>query len=330
MTNIKEVANLAGVSVSTVSRVLSGKIPVADETRERVLKAVSELNYRPNAIAQGLKGQRIKTIGLIIPNVRSLVFPAAIRGIEDTASKHGYMVVLCNTDEDLETEKIYIDSLRSRLVDGLIFSTARPDHDHIKALYEQGFPLIMLIRNLEEPIDAVVLDNFDGAYQATKYLLEQGLTSVALINGSMEVILYRQRYEGYAKAMEEAGLPLRPELIIHNIYGWEDAYQATVAMLTEGQRPAAIFATNDPKAIGVLRAVKDFGLRVPEDISVVGFDNCDMAPFLDPPLTSVAQPFYDMGVKACERLIKLIEAKRRPKPKIDIFPAKLVIRKSVK
>lgn len=330
MATIKEVAKRAGVSPSTVSRVLTGNVPVSDAARDRVLSAVRELNYQPNVLAQGLKGGRIKTIGLLVPNVRNLVFPAAIRGIEDMANKHGYTVVLCNTDENPAKERFYIDNLRRRLIDGFIFSTARPGNDLILRLQEEGFPVVCLIRQHPDvTADAVVLDNYGGAYAAVRYMLGRGLRQIALINGSLDILLYRQRFEGYQSALAEAGQSLPPEYIVHDISGWEDAWQAMTTMLQSGVRPDAVFATSDPKAVGVIRAVKDAGLRVPEDISVMGFDNFDLAAHLDPPLTTVAQPFYDMGAKACERLIKIIEAKRRPQPRVKVLPAQLVIRKSV-
>lgn len=329
MADIREVAKMANVSPSTVSRVLGGKVPVAEETKNKVLAAIAELNYRPNIVAQSLKGARFRSIGLIVPNVRSLVFPAAIRGIEDVAMKHGYIVVLCNTDEDSEQERAYIEGLRSRLVDGFIFSTARPDYKNIKALEAENFPMVLLIRQMGLSTNAVVVDNFGGAYQATKYLISRGLKRIGLINGSLDIQLYQERFEGYKKAMEEGRLPLPDGAVLHGVYGWEDAYRETRRMLDDGIKVDAFFATNDPKAAGVMRAIKDSGLSIPQDISVMGFDNIDIAPLLDPPLTTVAQPFYKMGAKACEQLIRIIEGKRRSKPKIETFPAKLVIRGSV-
>ena len=331
MVNIKDVARQAGVSPSTGSRVLTGNIPVSPDARQKVLDTVKELNYQPNPLAQGLKGGRTKTIGLFIPNVRDLVFPAAIRGIEDTAKQYGYTVVLCNTDDSEEKELSYINSLRRRFINGFILSTARMGGEHLRKLQEEKFPVVCLIRYLgDETIDAVVLDNFDGAYQAVRYLLQQNKRKIAIINGDTSVLLYQQRFAGYQKALEEAGIPLDPQFIFQNVKGWDDSGRVVTGMLASGVRPDAIFATSDPKAIGVLRAVKAFGLCVPDDISVIGFDDSDIAAYLDPPLTTVAQPFYDMGVRACEKLIRLIENKRRSRSKVEIFPAKLVIRDSVR
>jgi len=330
LVTIKDVAKRAGVSTSTVSRALSGNIPVSEETKKKVMKAVKELNYQPNVLAKGLKLGRSKTLGLLIPNVRDLVFPAAIRGIEDTANKYGYTVVLCNTDEDIEREKIYINSLRRRLIDGFIISTARPGHKHLLELNNEGFPMVFLIRRIKGNFDAVTADNFQGAYDATKYLLSRGLKNIAFVNGSLDILLYRERFKGYKKALEEANIPLNNDIVIHNVYGWEDGYKAMATLLEQKLKVDAVFATSDPKAIGVIRAIKDYGLSVPDDISVMGFDDLDMVALLDPPLTTVSQPFYDMGVEACERLIRLIGVKRKPRPLIKALPCKLIIRNSVR
>ncbi|KLU60663.1 HTH-type transcriptional regulator DegA [Peptococcaceae bacterium CEB3] len=329
MANIKDVALRAGVSPSTVSRTLSGKIPVDKETKEKVMQAVQELNYQPNVFAQGLKDGKSKTIGLIIPNVRNLVFPAAIRGITDVAKHYGYTMVLCNTDEDQETESFYVQSLRQRLVDGLIFSTATEKSEHILKLREEGFPIVLMIRHLGGTIDAVIADNFSGGYEGAKFLLSRGFRRIALINGTMGLDLYRQRYAGYKEALLEAGVVLDDRLVVHETGDWETAYEATGRLLTSGAKPDAIFATSDTKALGVMKALKERKLKVPEDISVLGYDDIETASLMDPPLSTVAQPFYEIGQRAAERLMKLIRSKRRPKPVLEKLPVRLVVRDSV-
>lgn len=329
MVNIHDVAKAAGVSTSTVSRVLTGNVPVSEEARNRVMEAVGKLKYQPNAFAQGLKGGSLRTIGLVVPNIRSLVFPAAIRGIEDTAEENGYTVVLCNTDENIAKERSYIDSLRRRLIDGFIFSTARPGHEYLLDLPSEGVPSVFLIRQLGKSVNTVVLDNEGGAYEATWYMLSRGLKKIAFINGSLDLPLYRNRYEGYLRAMREEQVAEPADMVIHGISGWDDGYLVMKELLEKGCRPDAVFATSDPKAMGIIRAIRDIGLHVPQDISVMGFDNLDFSTQIDPPLTTVAQPFYEMGVRACRRLIDLIEKGRTNRPKIEVLPAQLVIRKSV-
>lgn len=331
MVTIKDVARRAGVSASTVSRALSGKIPVDGVTKKKILDAVQEMGYQPNILARGLKEGKSKTIGLIMPNVRDLVFPAAIRGITDVARQLGYTVVLCNTDEDLEREKEYVNSLRQRLVDGLIFSTAVPESEHIIQLRQQRFPVVLLIRHLGETVDAVIADNFTGGYEGTRHLLSRGFKKIALINGSLKLDLYRQRYAGYQQALSEVGVAEVPELVVHDTVGWEDAYHATRELLAEGRpRPEAVFATSDAKALGAIKAVKEAGLRVPEDISVLGYDNIETGALMDPPLSTISQPFYEMGQRAAERLIKLIQTKRWLRPVVEKLPVDIVVRESVK
>lgn len=328
MATLKEVAARAGVSASTVSRVLSGRIPVSEDVRKKVLAIVEELDYHPNPLAQGLKGASTKTIGLIIPNVRSLIFPAAVRAIEDTANRSGYTVILCNTDDDPEKEKMYIDSLRRRLVDGFIFCTAHPGCKHLLQLKQEGFPAVFLIRSLDDQSDSIIIDNFQAGYDAAKYLISRGLKEIAMINGSMQLPLYQERYLGYCQAMAEFSRTVRRELVVNNISGWEDGYGAMKEMLNKGLRPDGVLAANDPKAIGAIRAIQEFGLRVPQDISVMGIDNSDFAELIAPPLTTISQPFYEMGVEACRRLIRMIRGEVHLQ-KVEIFKGELVVRNSV-
>ncbi len=329
MANIKEVALRAGVSTSTVSRTLSGKIYVDPETKRRVQQAVRELNYRPNALAKGLKEGRTKTLGLIIPNLHNLLFPAAIRGITAVAKKHGYTVVLCNTDEDRAAEQKDVENLRLRAVDGLIFSTATPASQHIMELKKQGYPVVLMLRRLNDELDSVIIDNYQGAYRAAQFLIERGYRRIGIINGALELDLYQQRLAGYRAALAENGVDCDERLIADDRAGWEDGYRAMHEILDRGGRPDAIFATSDPKALGVIKAIKERGLRVPEDIAVIGYDNLDMSELMDPPLTTMAQPFYEVGTKTAERLIRLINSKGKLKPVTEKLEVQLLIRGSV-
>lgn len=329
MVTINDVAKRAGVSTSTVSRALSGKVVVNKGTKEMIMQAVRELNYQPNALAKGLKEGKSHTVGLILPNVRDLVFPAAIKGISEVLEQHGYTLILCNTDENLETEKKQVENLQNRLVDGLIFSTAKEESKHLFKLKDNGFPMVLLLRHLGDSIDAVIIDNFKGAYDATKFLIERGHRKIALINGTLELELYRERFNGYKAVLDEAGLTFRDELVVQNVMSWEGGYQAINELLDRGVVPEAVFATSDPKALGVIKALKAKGFRVPGDISVIGFDNIEMAEMMDPPLTTVSQPFYEAGVKAAKRLIKLMNSKRNLKPVVEKLEAKLLVRSSV-
>lgn len=329
MVDIKMVAERAGVSASTVSRALSGKVVVSPETKKRVMQAAKELNYKPNVLAKSLKEGRSKTIGLFLPNLHNLIFPAAVRGITEVAKRHGYILVLLNTEEDLKIEKHYIENLRRRLVDGFIFSTATPTSSHLLELKKQGYPVVLMVRFLNNEIDTILIDNYTGGYQATNFLLERGYRKIAIINGSFELELYRERFRGYQTALAEFGVPLNKKLIYDNSKGWQDGYRAVMKMLDRGLMPEAVFATSDPKALGAIKAVKERGLKVPEDVAIIGYDNLDVSELMDPPLTTIAQPFYEAGTKAAERLMELIAKNGQVAAVVERLVPQLLIRQSV-
>ena len=327
---IKDVAKRAGVSPSTVSRALSGKVHVDRDTKHKVMEAVKDLNYAPNKLAKGLKEGKTSTIGLILPNIRNPVFPVVARGVEDTAREMGYTVILCNTDENLETEKEYVDKLKNKWVDGLIFATAGRAISHILDLKNAGFPVVLLVRNPDNQVDAVVIDNYESARQGVTYLIGKGHKRIAIINGDMDLTLYRERFDGYKRALEDAGIKMTSELIVEDYSKNSDGYLATKNLLNKGIIPDAIFASSDPKAAGAIRAIKDKGYRVPQDISVMGFDGLDISALLDPQLTTIAQPLYEMGTQAAKRVIEMSQGQNlNREPIIDIMETQLIIRSSV-
>lgn len=330
MGTIKDVAEKAGVSISTVSRALSGNVPVSPETKAKIFQAVEELNYRPNAVAQGLKNGKSRTIGLVIPNFRSLVFPIAIQGIAEVADRHGYTLILCNTEEDTAVERQYINNLRRRLIDGLIFTTATAESEHILQLKEEGFPVVLLLRQMEAaPVDAVIADNFQGAYEGAGFLLDRGYRRIGFVNGTLKLDLYRQRFAGFKQALRDRGVSAEEALISHDAAGWEDGYRAMQRLLALPSPPEAVFATSDPKAFGVIKAIRERGLAIPEEIAVLGFDNLETAQLVSPPLTTIAQPFYEMGKRAGERLVRLMQGEDTALPIVEKLPVELVVRDSV-
>lgn len=334
MPTIKDVARRAGVSISTVSRTLSGKVPVLEETRQRVFQAINELNYQPNAVARGLKMGRSLTIGLMIPNFRSLVFPSAIKGITEVLNAYGYNLVICDTQEDVDREKHLIDNLNSRMVDGLICSTAVEDSEHIIELKEAGFPLVLLLRHIHNRIDAVIADNYAGGYTGGSYLLRKGFRRVALINGPLHLDIYRQRYNGFTQSLFDHNSAVDDKLVSHGNRGWEGGYRAMQELLDNQNVPEAVFATSDPKAFGAMKAIHERGLNVPTDISILGYDNLETSQLMSPPLTTIAQPFYEMGQLATHKLIELIDSTADQiaarKPVVDKLPVELIERDSVR
>lgn len=330
MANIKEVAQFAKVSPSTVSRVLSGNAPVKKQTKDLVLKAVEQLDYHPSVVAKALKEGSTRNIALMIPNIENQIFPVIVRGVEDTARKNGFTVILCNTDRDIAVEENYIKKLKQNWTDGFIFATVTGDNQHIFKLKEANIPVVLVARAIGEEIDAVVVDNFKIGHEATQYLIKTGHRKIGIAVGEPEVNVYQIRYDGYCKALEEHGIPVNQDYVMHETNSSTSFYALTQRMLQKGKVPDAFFCTSDEKALVVIRAIKDFGLRVPEDISVIGVDNLKICSFMDPMLTTISQPLYEMGMMAAQKIINMIKNPAITEPIVDILPIDLIIRDSTR
>ena len=332
--NMKEVAQKAGVSVSTVSRVLAGKTYISENTREMVENAAKELNYRPNVMAKGLKLGRSNAIALMIPSIDNLMFPDIVRGVEDVAQSHNFVVTLCNTDEDMNKEKLYMKKLSNMGVDGIVFATMRKNSDHVRSLHEEGFPIVLTSRNYDGKLDAVVINNLLSAYKGVSYLISRGYKNIAIALGDEELPLYQKRLLGYKKALEEANIPYKEELVMREVGTNDSFYPLTKDLLKNHPEVDCFFATNDIRAIIIIRALRDMGLRIPEDIGVMGFDDTQISALVDPPLTTIHQPLYEIGASAAKRLIFQIQHKQEKGnlalPKIEILETELIVRKSTK
>jgi LacI family transcriptional regulator len=333
MVTIKDVAGLAGVSTSTVSRTLSGKVQVDEKTRERVLRCVKELNYYPNALAQGLKEGKTKTIAFVIPNIENVIYPSLAIAVETEARKRGYFVLFCNTQDNQDREEEYVNKLKHRFVDGFLFSTAMADGASraIGDLREQAYPTVCLMRAMEDGRDSFVSDNEQGAYLGTSFLIRNGFTCIATITGRSQVLLYRHRLRGYLRAMEEHGLTPDESLIWYGVEcNTENAYACVQDHLAQGIIPEAVFAQSDPLAFGAMRAALAFGLKIPADISIMGYDNVLHAAQSNPGLTTIEQPLYEMGREATLHLIDIIEGRAAPNSPVRLFPPKIILRDSVR
>ncbi|MBE3580653.1 MAG: LacI family DNA-binding transcriptional regulator [Thermoanaerobacteraceae bacterium] len=329
MPTIYDVAKAAGVSIATVSRVINGYPFVAEKTREKVLQAMRELNYAPNLLAAALMKKNTYTVGLLIPDISNPFFAEITRGAEDTANKFGFNIIICNTDNDPEKESKYVNLLLQKSVDGIIFATSEIVNQNIIMLKEKEFPIVLIAREVEGvEVDAVLADNFQGAYEGVKYLISLGHRTIAFIGEPLNIKSTRERQAGYEKALKEAGLPVKDELIITGLKTLEDSFRVVKAFYPR-TRPSAFFAANDVLAIGVLRALKELGVGIPRDVSVLGFDNTIFAAIAEPPLSSVAQPMRQMGKMAMMRLINRIRNREDVAKKI-VLPTKLVLRSSTK
>lgn len=330
MATIRDVAERAGVNISTVSRVLNGKMRVEEQTRERVMKAVEELGYRPNRLAKALKERKSSTIALVVPNIRNQIFPALASGVEDMAIKHGYNLFLCNTGNDLNIEKSYIQSLKERLVDGIIFATATADSDHLLALNEEGFPMVLLLRHLGANIDAVYCDNYKAAVEGTEYLYNKGCRRIAFLGGDRKISAYNERFNGYRDSIENAGLSFEPKLTYTGRDTSFDAgYNAMCEYMKEYPDVDGLIATSDNEAIGAINAVKAAGKNVPKDVKVLGFADLDIVKHFDPPVSVMSQPLYEMGCAAVEMLIERINNGPVQPVRTKVFKTELIPRGSV-
>lgn len=328
---LKEVAKEAGLSVGMASRVLNGYGGYSEESRKKILKAVEKLDYRPNTIARALKSKHTKAIGVLISNIASVFWPTVIRAIEDVASKSGYHLVLCNTDEDPVKEQEYLAALYERNVDGLIVSPSPKIHNYLKKMAKGGMPLVLIDRSVHGlNVPTITVDNEIGAYNAVTYLISQGHKRIGIITGLKGIMTSEHRFAGYKKALEENRIPLDENLIQAGDFRRDKAYDAVGRLLDQKKRPTALFVSNETMSLGALLALEERGVKIPEQLSIIGFGDPDWAPIAKPAFSTVRQPTYAMGTLACENLLREIMAAERGKIPAENICMKpdLVIRKS--
>ena len=313
---IKDIAKALGISTSTVSRALRNSYEISIETKQLVLDCAEKLNYRPNPIALSLKERRSRSIGVVVCEIANNFFSQVINGIESIAYDRGYNVIISQSRESYDREVIDLQYLASRSVDGLLISlsTETNDMSHLKALHEKGFPIVFFDRITEE-IDThkVIVDNFKGAFDATEHLIKNGYRRIAAVTNSEFLSITKERMAGYKEALQMNGIKVQDSLIQHCFYGGmvsAEIEEAVNNLFTLKQKPDAIFATSDKLTTGCMKTLKRRGLKIPDDIALVGFSNTDIAELIDPPLTLVRQPALEMGQAATELLLQLIESKR--------------------
>lgn len=303
---IYDVAREAGVSMATVSRVVNGNPNVKPLTRKKVLAAIERLGYRPNAVARGLASKKTTTVGVIIPDISSLFFSELARGIEDIATMYKYNIILCNSDQRMEKELQLINTLLEKQVDGLLFMGAEIKEDHLQALTSTTVPTVLAAtRDADNALPSVSIDHFQAGYDATQALIDRGHKRIAMITGPLnDPLSGLMRFEGYKKALIDAGIGLQDELVANGNFFYESGLTQTKEFLKLAVPPTAVFAANDEMAIGAIHAIQDSGLNVPGDIEVIGHDNIRLVEMVRPRLTSVVQPMYDIGAVAMRLLTK--------------------------
>ena len=316
---MRDVAERASVSVTTVSHVINETRPVSDELRRRVLAAIGELGYQPNVLARSLRRGETHTIGMIVPDSANPFFADLARGIEDISFEHGYNLILCNSDGDLEKELLYTDVLTEKQVDGILFVAAGVSTDHIRALQERRIPVVIVDREIPGvSVDRVLTDNARGGWLATRHLVELGHRRIGCITGPSGVTPSAERVIGYRRALDERGIPVDEECIVKGDFQYESGHSAARQLMSMDESLTAIFACNDLMAIGAIRAVLELGLDVPAHLSVVGFDDVRVASYFNPSLTTIVQPKYEMGVVAATMLMERMHD-------LDILPRRRVL-----
>jgi LacI family transcriptional regulator len=328
---MKEIAKKLGVSVSTVSRALKDSPELHSETKRKIVEAAKEMNYQPNLLAQSLRISRSKTLGVIVPEITSHFFASCISGIQDTANKRGYNVMICQSNESLEQEKANIRTLVSSQVDGLLISLSRETNkfEHLRDLYDREINFILFDRVQEDiPVSKVTFNDANGAYQVVKHLLENGSRRIVYVSGPEDLYISKKRKEGYLRALTEFGVHQDNSLIKTTDLTEAGNIKVARDILNMRPRPEAVFCMIDPVAVDVLTEWKTLGIRIPEDIALAGFTNNPTSAVVEPPLTTVAQPGYEMGKLAVSHLLDQLDGIASDDPVSIVLETTLVIRKS--
>ena len=325
---IRQVAALAGVSTATVSRVLARSGRVSADLEDRVRAAARQLNYQPNRAARNLRARQGSTVGVLIPDIQNLFFTAIVRGIDDEVTKFGYTLLLANSDGSAERERVYLDTFRAEGVAGMLAIPSQNDERAFRQFLETGVPLVILDRTVPLPnVDLVSVTNREGAAEAVRHLVSLGHRRIAMLAGMEAHNVGSERKAGYFQALEAAGLPADPSLVKDGAFEREAARNATFELLDLPDPPTAIFSGNNTMSLGVLQAVHERRLEVPGDLSIVGFDDMPWQVAMQPPLTCVAQPTYDIGATAARLLLERIAEPGRPVRRV-VLETSLVVRAS--
>ncbi len=319
--SIADVAEQAGVSTATVSRVLSGRPHVSNELRNKVNNAARAMGYRPNRVARNLRTQRTQLIGLIVSDIQNPFYTSMVRAVEDVAYQQQYSLLLCNSDEDPEKEQFYIEFMRDERVAGVIASPTSEATTSLQALRDAGIPVVAIDRRSSStPVDTVMLDHEKSAFELTQHLISFGHQRIAAIVGNMQTTSGAERMKGFLNAIRAAGLSPDPELIRQVKPNEKEGYQAALSLLSQPNPPTALFTGNNLISMGALKAIQTKQLRIPEDISIAGHDDLPWMTLIQPALTVAAQPIYEMGRQATELLMLRIQGDDHPLREVRLQP----------
>ncbi len=328
MPTIRDVAQHAGVSIATVSHVINNTRPVSAELRERVQAAMQALGYQRNTVARALRSKQSLAIGVIVPDSTNPFFAEVTRGIEDISEKNDYSVILCDSRADLTREAMHTQNLLMKQVDGIIYVASGGGEEHIQRVIDLGVPVVLVERDPRDlAVDAVLISNREGARLAVEHLLGLGHRRIACITGPQRRTPRTDRLQGFRDTLAAAGVSIPPAFIQEGNFSCDEGYQRALALLRQPEPPTAIFAFNDLMAMGVLRAAEELGLRVPADLSVIGFDGVYLMAYSVPPLTTIRLPIHAMGQEAMHMLLNRIDNRDAPLNH-KTLPIDLIVRAS--
>jgi len=328
---IRDIARLSGFSRSTVSLVLNDSPRISETTRKKVMEVMQKVGYQPNVLARRLAERKSMMIGVIIPQtfhaLSDLYFSEAISGISDVLMNSGYKLMLQMAIPEFKVQKKYVNLFTEKYIDGLLIIGSLMDEEMVKVLHELEYP-IFLVNSTFEGVSSVIADNQSGASQAVDHLVRLGHKSIGIIKGLENVTTGADRSIGFAKAIHRHHLPLREEWVAYGTFSEESGYVCMQQILGQRHHPTAMFIANDMMAIGAIRAIRQHGLKVPEDMAVVGGDDIKLAAYIDPPLTTIRQDMYEIGALAASELVSMIQKETYGTPVQKIVPTQLNVRKS--
>jgi len=323
---LKEVAEAAGVSINTASRALNGKSEISPETRAKVLEVAAKLGYRPNRLARALRSNKTNVVGVIVGDIANPYFATLVRGIVKATRAYDYSVILQSTDEEYEREQEAVEVLLADRVDGVLITPTQKGAETIEGLKKSELPFVLMSRYFSDlDTDYVIMDDFQGGFLATEHLLKRGCKRVAMVNGPLHISSARERFEGYKQALAKYGIPFDSSLVVTGALTMENGYEAVLQLVRKATLDG-IFAFSDFVAFGVIKALREHGIRVPEDVAVVGFDDVVFASCFEIPLTTVGGDTEMIGYKAAELLIRKLNGGGVTERSHIRLPVRLVVR----
>jgi len=326
---MKDVAKFAGVSTATVSHVINGTRYVSDEVHARVLDAMEQCRYKPNALARGLRTKKTRTLALIIPDITNPFFTEFTRGFQDTADQKSFAVFVCNTDRQLSREKRFLEMMWQQQVDGVALNPSKVKVEDLSHLLLADIPIVLIGTQIDHPdLDVVMVDAVQGSIDVVQYLYEIGHRRIGIVGGSRSTSSGLLRYQGYCQGLKKYGLPIDTQLITEREFTYDGGQKCMQELLSLPEPPTAVFATSDVMALGAMMAIEEAGLRIPDDISLVGFDDILEASRVRPKLSTVAQPIYQMGALSAEILLGRSEEEEQSPRKRVVLQHKIIVRES--